>query len=80
MLSVALSLTSRPVGVTHHHVPRSPDFPLAETGCWADMAARRASTSDHPVYSKPKIKDTLSRPLVKGFGESFLGRLLSLIR
>ena len=53
MLSVALSLTLRPVGVTHHHVLRSPDFPLAETCCWADMAARRVSTSDHPVYSKP---------------------------
>ena len=29
LLSVALSLASRPVGVTHHRVLRSPDFPLA---------------------------------------------------
>jgi hypothetical protein len=29
LLSVALSLTSRPVGVTHHCVLWSPDFPLA---------------------------------------------------
>ena len=29
LLSVALSLTSRPVGVTHHCVLRSPDFPPA---------------------------------------------------
>jgi hypothetical protein len=30
LLSVALSLTSRSVGVTHHHVLRCPDFPLVE--------------------------------------------------
>ena len=30
LLSVALSLASRPVGVTHHHVLRSPDFPPAD--------------------------------------------------
>ena len=29
LLSVALSLASRPVGVTHHRVLRSPDFPPA---------------------------------------------------
>jgi hypothetical protein len=29
LLSVALSLASRPVGVTHHHALRSPDFPPA---------------------------------------------------
>ena len=32
LLSVALSLASRPVGVTHHRVLRSPDFPLAAFG------------------------------------------------
>ena len=30
LLSVALSLTSRPVGVTHHRALRSPDFPPAD--------------------------------------------------
>ncbi len=29
LLSVALSLTLRPVGVTHHRAPWSPDFPPA---------------------------------------------------
>ena len=29
LFSVALSLTSRLVGVTHHRILRSPDFPLA---------------------------------------------------
>ena len=31
LLSVALSLTSRPVGVTHHRALRSPDFPPADS-------------------------------------------------
>jgi len=31
LLSVALSLTLRPVGVTHHRVLRSPDFPPADS-------------------------------------------------
>jgi len=30
LFSVALSLTSRPVGITHHHVLWSPDFPPAD--------------------------------------------------
>ena len=30
LFSVALSLTSRLVGVTHHRILRSPDFPLAK--------------------------------------------------
>ncbi len=41
LLSVALSLTSRPVGVTDHPALRSPDFPLA---C--------EQTSDHPARFK----------------------------
>jgi len=40
LLSVALSLTLRPVGVTHHRALRSPDFPPAD-GC--------PSAGDHPV-------------------------------
>jgi len=30
LVSVALSLAFRPVGITHHRVLWSPDFPLAE--------------------------------------------------
>jgi hypothetical protein len=44
LLSVALSLTSRPVGVTHHRALRSPDFPPADR-CNAPAA------SDRPVRS-----------------------------
>ena len=33
LLSVALSRALRPVGVTHHHVLRSPDFPPANAAC-----------------------------------------------
>ncbi len=43
LLSVALSLTLRPVGVTDHPVLWSPDFPPVRT--------RR--TGDHPVPFKP---------------------------
>jgi len=32
LFSVALSLSSRTVGVTHHRVLRSPDFPLCPVG------------------------------------------------
>jgi len=39
LLSVALSLTLRPVGVTHHRALRSPDFPPAPKG---PAAARSA--------------------------------------
>jgi hypothetical protein len=50
LLSVALSLTSRPVGVTHHRALRSPDFPpAADRG--AAAAARDAAAGDHPVRS-----------------------------
>ena len=44
LFSVALSLTSRPVGVTDHPVLRSPDFPPAPACPWA------AGTGDHPVH------------------------------
>ena len=46
LLSVALSLASRPVGVTHHRVLRSPDFPPAGTGCgpiWRPIRSRPAA-------------------------------------
>ena len=41
------SLTSRPVGVTHHRVLWSPDFPPAAGGSPRTSAAR--ATGDHPV-------------------------------
>ena len=42
LLSVALSLASRPVGVTDHCTLWSPDFP--------PVSQRGVRTSDHPVY------------------------------
>ena len=53
LLSVALSLASRPVGVTHRHVLRSPDFPPGVAACWADVAAHGSSTGGHPARSEP---------------------------
>ena len=44
LLSVALSLASRPVGVTHHRARWSPDFPPAATSVTA---------GDHPVRFSP---------------------------
>ncbi len=53
LFSVALSLASRPVGVTHHRTLRSPDFPPASVskGCRNDSLWPLAS--DHPVRSSP---------------------------
>jgi len=53
LFSVALSLASRPVGVTHHRTLRSPDFPPASVprGCQNDSLWPLAS--DHPVRSSP---------------------------
>jgi hypothetical protein len=54
LLSVALSLASRPVGVTHHRVLRSPDFPPARfkapaavwsTASWSYCSRRRPCRS-----------------------------------
>ena len=47
LFSVALSLTSRPVGVTDHPVLRSPDFPLA------------ASLRPPPATVPPTLKSSL---------------------
>jgi len=47
LLSAALSLTSRPVGVTDHPVLWSPDFPLGTT---------KAVPSDHPTHSLATIR------------------------
>jgi hypothetical protein len=48
LLSVALSLASRPVGVTHHRTQWSPDFPPAATSVTA---------GDHPVRFSPSPLD-----------------------
>jgi len=45
VLSVALSLASRPVGITHHRVLWSPDFPLA--------ASFLIAASGHPANFSP---------------------------
>ena len=44
ILSVALSRSSRTVGVTHHRVLRSPDFPLP-------YSCRSRNDSDHSAHS-----------------------------
>jgi hypothetical protein len=78
LLSVALSLVFRPVGVTHHHVLRSPDFPPAEDLCGLtavlnqrrssrhvtdSQAAVPSSAGDHPVrYRTVEFYDTEARP------------------
>ena len=64
LLSVALSLTSRPVGVTHHRALRSPDFPPATATVPAE-AGRRTAAGDHPVRSSRFSLDCIaggSRP------------------
>ena len=68
LLSVALSRTSRPVGVTHHHVLRSPDFPPARAASrpiWRPLAA---GAGGHPVHSEPStnISDTGSKEKGEG--------------
>ena len=50
LLSVALSLASRPVGVTHHRVLRSPDFPLVKT-------------IHGPIWQPPHLDQRPSDPL-----------------
>ena len=51
LLSVALSLTLRPVGVTHHRALRSPDFPPA-------AHARPAVARSTPTLPNESIHDT----------------------
>ena len=62
VFSVALSLASRPVGVTDHPVLRSPDFPPA-TG---RLAA--ASASGRPVHFETKIIGSTSPALQQRAG------------
>ncbi len=53
LLSVALSRALRPVGVTHHHVLRSPDFPPADAvsgPIWRLLAARPATVRSTPNH------------------------------
>ena len=58
LLSVALSLASRPVGVTHHRVLRSPDFPLAGVPVgpmwqpWKPRPAAIRSTAVPSIHDK----------------------------
>jgi hypothetical protein len=51
LLSVALSLTLRPVGVTDHPVLWSPDFPPGAT---------EAAPSDRPIHSLAEVKDRVT--------------------
>jgi len=51
LLSVALSLASRPVGVTHHRALWSPDFPPARSA--PPGGGTRTRAGDHPVHSSP---------------------------
>src|SRR6185295_1017765 len=48
LLSVALSRALQPVGVTHHHVLRSPDFPPALNHC--GLIALRAAASAFALH------------------------------
>jgi hypothetical protein len=74
MLSVALSLASRPVGVTHHRVLWSPDFPLpvrfAAGAPWqrCHQAERRATIRPTPkgLYATAVPNLTLAPVLVSG--------------
>jgi len=50
---VALSLTSRPVGVTHHCALWSPDFPPVDSAGSPRRDIHTKSTGDHPVRSGP---------------------------
>ena len=50
LFSVALSLASRPVGVTHHRTLRSPDFPPARAAP-PPGGSERPRAGDHPVRS-----------------------------
>ena len=49
LFSVALSLALRPVGVTHHHTLRSPDFPPAAF----KMAQKVIIHSKRPAIARP---------------------------
>jgi hypothetical protein len=87
LLSVALSLVFRPVGVTHHHVLWSPDFPPAEDFCGLTallnqchssrrvtdfQAAVPSSAGDHPVrYRTVEFYDIEARRARQVRGCSF---------
>ena len=66
LLSVALSRALRPVGVTHHHVLRSPDFPPALDLKWAHSS--RSKASGHPVRFEPFAFYDMDAPSVSRFG------------
>ena len=54
LLSVALSRALRPVGVTHHHVLRSPDFPPANAAVrpmWRPWRQRPATVQSAPNHT-----------------------------
>ena len=51
LLSAALSLASRPVGVTDHPVLRGPDFPLGAT---------ETAPSDRPIHSLAEDKNRVT--------------------
>ncbi len=68
LLSVALSRALRPVGVTHHHVLRSPDFPPAPAASRPIWRPQAAGAGGHPVHSEPStnIADTGSKEKGEG--------------
>jgi len=53
LLSVALSLALRPVGVTHHRALWSPDFPPAGATSPPRQGDAVAPAGDHPVRFSP---------------------------
>ena len=55
LLSVALSLVLRPVGVTHHHVLWSPDFPPAEDLCGLTAVSKRGRSMLRTVASQTAV-------------------------
>ena len=59
LFSVALSLTLRPVGVTHHRALRSPDFPPATASNRRKPADNRGRRSPGPLQS---LHQTVYRP------------------
>jgi hypothetical protein len=61
LLSVALSRALRPVGVTHHRVLRSPDFPLAGDGYTTKRAVTRSAPN---VFSRRSLFTTRLRAVL----------------
>ena len=79
LLSVALSLASRPVGVTHHCVLRSPDFPPAgpSRGLSTPFVPCRRSSDrlPAPLYRKCRVA-VITRRVSEGTPPSLTRRVM----